>query len=81
MSDTNETNAALGKRLGVTFPILSDVDLATIRAYGVEDVGEDIALPATVVVNANGTVRWVYVGDRPSDRPLVPDVIRVLEGG
>jgi len=80
VSDTAQTNAALAKRLGVTFPILSDVELSTIRAYGVEHVGKDIALPATVVVNTDGTVRWVYVGDRPADRPLVPDVLRVLEG-
>lgn len=80
MSDATETNAALAKRLGVTFPILSDADLSTIRAYGVEHVGKDIALPATVVVNADGTVRWIYVGDRPADRPLLPDVLRVLQG-
>ncbi|MBV1858836.1 MAG: redoxin domain-containing protein [Nannocystaceae bacterium] len=77
--DTTETNDALAKRLGVTFPILSDADLSTVRAYGVEHVGKDIALPATVVVNVDGTVRWVYVGDRPADRPLLPDVLRVLE--
>jgi len=80
VSDATETNAALAKRLGVTFPILSDADLSTIRAYGVEHVGKDIALPATVVVNTDGTVRWVYVGDWPADRPLLPDVLRVLEG-
>lgn len=80
VSDDTETNAALSKRLEVTFPILSDPDLTAIRAYGVEHVGKDISLPATVVVNADGTVRWVYVGDRPTDRPLLPDVLRVLEG-
>ena len=78
--DGTETNAALAKRLGVTFPILSDADLSTVRAYGVEHVGKDIARPATVVVNTDGTVRWVYVGDRAADRPLLPDVLRVLEG-
>lgn len=80
VTDAAETNGALAKRLGVEFPILSDADLSAIRAYGVEHVGKDIALPATVVVNADGTVRWVYVGDRPADRPLLPDVLRVLEG-
>ncbi len=77
--DEAQTNAALASDLGLGYPILSDVSLATIRAYGVEDEGKDIALPATVVVNRDGTVRWVYVGDRPGDRPLVPDVLRVLE--
>ncbi len=79
MVDDTQTNAALAARLGVSFPVLSDPALKTIRAYGVEDVGKDIALPATVIVNADGTVRWVYVGDRPADRPLLPDVLRVLD--
>lgn len=52
-----------------------------VRAYGVEDVGAGIALPATVVVNQDGTVRWIYVGDRPIDRPLIPDVLQALDGG
>ncbi len=80
VTDDSDTNAALAERLGVTFPILSDPDLTTIRAYGVEHVGKDIARPATVVVGEDGTVLWAYVGDRPADRPLLPDVLRVLEG-
>ena len=40
----------------------------------------DISLPATVVVKQDGTVHWVYVGDRPSDRPLLTDVLAVLDG-
>lgn len=60
--------------------MLSDPDLKAIRAYGVEDVGNDISLPATVVVKQDGTVHWVYVGDRPSDRPLLTDVFAVLDG-
>lgn len=77
--DGAEANAALAEKLGVTFPILSDPSLEAIRAYGVEDVGKDISKPATVIVNKDGTVRWVYVGDRPADRPLLPDVLRVLD--
>ena len=78
MVDDTSTNAALTEKLGLSFPILSDPELSATRAFGVEDVGKDIALPATVIVGADGKVRWVYVGDRPADRPLVPDVLRVL---
>jgi len=77
--DDAETNGKLAARLGVTFPILSDADLSTIRAYGVEDTDNGIAEPATVVVGADGAVRWIYVGDKPSDRPLLPDVLRALD--
>jgi peroxiredoxin len=77
--DARETNAALADRLGVRYPILSDPELATIRAWGVEDEGKDIALPSTVVIDGEGRVAWSYVGDRPGDRPLVDHVITVLK--
>lgn len=72
-------NERLRERLSLDFPLLSDPDLTAIRAYGVNDVGNDIALPATVVVKQDGTVQWVYVGERPSDRPLLDDVLAVLD--
>lgn len=67
--------------MGSAVPLLADPGLDVVRAYGVEDVGAGIALPATVVVNQDGTVRWIYVGDRPIDRPLIPDVLQALDGG
>jgi peroxiredoxin len=76
-------NAALAKKLDVEFPILTDPDLATTRAWGVEDVGNDIAQPATLVVDRAGTIAWAYVGDRPRDRPVmdvVLDVLTALDG-
>lgn len=78
--DGTGVNEGLRSRLSLTFPLLSDPDLKAIRAYGVEDVGNDIALPATVVIKQDGTVQWAYVGDRPSDRPLLGDVLAVLDG-
>ena len=63
--DTNE----LADKHGYTFPLLADPDLAAIKAYGVEDVGNDISLPATVVVGKDGKITFIYVGDAPGDRP------------
>ncbi len=77
--DSPQDNAALAERLGVKFPILSDPDLSTVRAYGVEHVGKDISLPATIVVGKDGRVLWAYVGDRPVDRPVLPDVLAALD--
>ena len=50
LADANGVNETLRKRLSLTFPLLSDPALTAIRAYGVEDVGNDISLPATIVV-------------------------------
>lgn len=77
--DETATNAKLAERVEAQFPLLSDPDLATIKAYGLEHEGKDISLPATIVVDQAGVVRWVYVGDRPPDRPLLADTLRVLE--
>ena len=80
MVDGSGVNETLRKRLSLTFPLLSDPGLTAIRAYGVEDVGNDISLPATIVVKQDGSVQWVYVGERPSDRPVLDDVLAVLDG-
>lgn len=77
--DDTQTNAKLADKVGAKFPLLADPDLATIKAYGLEHEGKDIALPATVIVDKDGVVQWIYVGDRPPDRPLLADVFRVLE--
>ncbi len=77
--DDAATNGKLAQRLDVDFPILSDADLATTKAYGIEDVGKDIALPATFVIDREGKVRWLYVGDNPRDRPIVSAVLSALD--
>lgn len=77
--DDVATNAALTAKLGLSFPILADPELATIRAWGVEHQGEGIALPATLVVDRQGRIAWAYVGDAPGDRPLVEQVEAVLD--
>lgn len=77
--DDGPTNAKLAKRLGVGFPILSDADLSATKAYGIEDAGKDIALPATFVIDRSGKLRWLYVGDNPRDRPIVSSILDALD--
>lgn len=77
-SDTPEDSRAFALKKGLTFPLLSDADLHVIRAYGVENEGKDIAIPATVIVDSSAKVTWVYVGDRAGDRPYVPAVLEAL---
>jgi peroxiredoxin len=42
--------------------------------------GEDVPLPATVIVDRNGVVRWVSVTDNFQVRPDPAVVARVLRG-
>jgi len=76
--DPVETSAALAERLDVGFPLLTDADMATIRAYDVEHEGEDFARPATYVIDAEGEVAWVWVGERAGDRPALEDILAAI---
>ncbi len=42
----------------MTFPLLSDEKLATIRTWGVEDKENGTAWPAIYVVDRGGHVAW-----------------------
>ena len=76
--DSQEENLALTKKLKVTFPILSDAKRATIKAYGLHDVGNDISWPAIYVVDADGKVKWRSLLERYDVRPAVAEVIKQL---
>ncbi len=77
--DSPSTSAALAARLEIDTPLAADEDLAVARSYGVEHVGKDLALPATIVIRRDGTVAWIYVGDNPRDRPQIEAMLTSIE--
>jgi len=70
--DSPKRAAQLAVETGAPFPVLSDVDDDVTVAYNLFVNG--IALPATVLIDTAGRVRWVYVGQNPADRPS-PDLM------
>ncbi len=76
--DPPETSKELAARLGVTFPLLSDQELATIRAFGVEDAENSIAWPAIFIVAPDGTVRWRSLAETYKERPTSEVVLEGL---
>jgi peroxiredoxin len=86
--DPPEASEALRQRLGIDFTFLSDsngqvLDLLGIRHQGARRSGADIAYPAQVLVDQNGTVRWIYTADSYRVRARPEDVfaaIRALPG-
>ena len=61
--DTPQQSADLSKKVGYTFPILSDPNTETIRQYhllhkGAGPEGHDISRPAEFLIDSTGTVRW-----------------------
>jgi peroxiredoxin len=67
--------AALRRRVGVRYGLLSDADLATARAFGVLDETARAPHPAVFVVASDGRITWARVLRSSLDLPD-PDAIR-----
>ena len=84
--DTNEESTLLAERLGLEFPILSDVQEEAIRTWGLvhengKPGGRAIARPAIFLVEPDGTISWRRLTDdyrvrvRPED---IPDLLQTV---
>jgi alkyl hydroperoxide reductase subunit AhpC len=62
----------------VEFPLYADPNRPTIKAWGVADPTQDIAVPATFIVDTDGKVRYRHVGENMTDRAVMDDVLTVL---
>jgi peroxiredoxin len=62
------------------FPVVTDPDRAACKALGFYDKAHDIALPAIVILDRLGKVRWTYAGESVFDRPQEADLIKTLKG-
>lgn len=78
--DPPDHNRAMVEKLRLPFPLLSDAQGALSRRYGVWNGDERVAIPAIVVVDRAGTVRWVYAGHDFADRPGDEEVFGALDG-
>jgi len=67
----------------VSWPFFLDEDRAVTRAYGLRHAfGHDainIAHPATLVIDRQGVIRYLYRGDNQNDRAPLDEVIREAE--
>jgi peroxiredoxin len=67
----------------ISFPFLLDEDRSVTKAYGLYHLfGTDalnIAHPATLVVDRDRTIRFIYRGDNQHDRAPFADVLNVVK--
>ena len=67
----------------VAFPFLLDEDRAVTKAYGLyHRLAKDainIAHPATLVIDGNGTVRYIYRGENQMDRAPIEQVVESIK--
>jgi alkyl hydroperoxide reductase subunit AhpC len=76
--DSPFCHAEFARARGMTFPLLSDVHRATIRAYGVLDEERNVAYRSTFIVDRDGLLRWGQMGDRQMVRDGA-EILRVLD--
>ena len=72
------------QKLGLTFPLLSDVDAQVIKRYDLLHAaagssGQDIARPAEFLVDSTGTVRWVNLTESATVRARPEQVLKAYD--
>jgi len=77
--DSPTDSAALAAERGLSFPLLSDRRLSTIRAYGVEDAENGIAWPAIFVVGRDGRIAWRSLSQTYKVRAAPEEILRALD--
>jgi peroxiredoxin len=75
-TDFQPAQQAWAEKMGLTFPLLSDVSRQTLEAYGLLETDAKNRLyryskRAYVIIDKSGVVRYKKVFDKPGD--LVPD--------
>jgi peroxiredoxin len=74
----------VARRTSAPFPLLADAQGVVTRAYGLLHEGgglrgEDIALPAHVLIDPDGKVLWRFVSHRIQQRLGPTEVLRVVK--
>ena len=63
------------------FPILSDSGGAVAKSYRVFDLhGDGVAAPATFILNADGEIVSVHVGETIAERPTADEMLGQIDG-
>ena len=79
-ADSGPDATAMKDKLALTFDVYVDPDLKTIVKWGVEDHGNNIARPATFVVQAGGQVTFRKVGENPQDWATIDELLEAAGG-
>ena len=81
--DTPGQHAAMVEKLNLPYPLLSDPDRSkAIVPFDLPDPSDhrNLAIPATVVIDAGGNEEWRHVSRDFADRPAEDDALQVVRG-
>jgi len=83
-TDFPMANAAWSEKMGLTFPLVSDLGRKTLEAYGMLDTDANSRLfryakRAYVIIDKNGVVRYVKILDNPRELLANDELLAELE--
>ena len=65
--DSSPANQAFAKQIGVTFPLLSDFQRTVSKDYGILNIEHGFAKRTTFVIDKNGVIQHIDVGQEAID--------------
>jgi peroxiredoxin (alkyl hydroperoxide reductase subunit C) len=77
--DASPSNRAFGEKIGVTFPLLSDWRRDTTKAYGLYNETSGYGRRGTFVVDKDGIIQKVEVGNTAIDPSGAYEVCDLLQ--
>lgn len=77
-TDAPDDAGALKDKLGLTFDLYSDPELAVIGKWGAADYGANIAKPSTFIIAKGGAITYRKVGENQTDRPTADQILAEL---
>lgn len=83
--DSFEYNASFATEQGLNYPLLSDQDAATVRAFGILNADYEeghpaygVPLPGIFLIGADGTISLKRAMPRYQDRPNLDELLVAL---
>jgi len=73
-SDVKKTQSTLN----ISYVLVPGPIPALMKQYGVYNEQNGLAVPATMIIDKAGILRWRYVGSNDSDRPNAAKIISEL---
>ena len=64
---------------GISFSLAHDPNLELATQYGVADLTNNIPYPATFIVDRDGFIRFVYIGEDMTDRPVLESITTIVK--
>lgn len=77
--DPPDHNSDMVGKLALPFPLLSDARGNLAKLCGLWDEEEGVAVPAIVVVDRKGEIRYLYAGSDFADRPGDEEIFAALD--